>query len=162
MRTWIRAMLAVPLLAWALSAPAQVTPAANYTDMWYLEAESGWGVSFTQHSGTNQVFAVWYTYDPRLPDASAPGRFKPLWLVMPGGTWTTPSTITGDAYVTNGAPLGALKNLQKVGTFTFSFQGTSTATFAYAIAPPANLAPDNVAFGLPAFSGSKTITRQPF
>ena len=162
MRTWIRAMLAVPLLAWALSAPAQVTPAANYTDMWYLEAESGWGVSFTQHSGTNQVFAVWYTYDPRLPDASAPGRFKPLWLVMPGGTWTTPSTITGDAYVTNGAPLGALRNLQKVGTFTFSFQGTSTATFAYAIAPPANLAPDNVAFGLPAFSGSKTITRQPF
>jgi len=155
-------MLAVPLLAWALSAPAQVTPAANYTDMWYLEAESGWGVSFTQHSGTNQVFAVWYTYDPRLPDASAPGRFKPLWLVMPGGTWTTPSTITGDAYVTNGAPLGALRNLQKVGTFTFSFQGTSTATFAYAIAPPANLAPDNVAFGLPAFSGSKTITRQPF
>ena len=155
-------MLAVPLLAWALSAPAQVTPAANYTDMWYLEAESGWGVSFTQHSGTNQVFAVWYTYDPRLPDASAPGRFKPLWLVMPGGTWTTPSTITGDAYVTNGAPLGALKNLQKVGTFTFSFQGTSTATFAYAIAPPANLAPDNVAFGLPAFSGSKTITRQAF
>jgi len=82
--------------------------------------------------------------------------------VMPGGTWTTPSTITGDAYVTNGAPLGALRNLQKVGTFTFSFQGTSTATFAYAIAPPANLAPDNVAFGLPAFSGSKTITRQPF
>ena len=162
MRTWIRAFIAVPLLAWALSASAQVTPAANYTDMWYLAPESGWGVSFTQHSGTNEVFAVWYTYDPRLPDGSAPGRFKPLWIVMPGGVWTTPTSITGDAYVTNGAPLGALKNLQKVGTFAFSFQGTSTATFAYTIAPPANLAPDNVAFGLPAFSGAKTITRQPF
>ena len=162
MRNWIRAFVAAPLLAWALAAPAQVAPASNYTDMWYLEAESGWGVSFTQHSGANQVFAVWYTYDPRQPDSSGAGRFKPLWLVMPGGVWTTPTSITGDAYVTNGAPLGALKNLQKVGTFTFSFQGTSTATFAYAIAPPAGLAPDNVAFGLPAFSGTKTLTRQPF
>ena len=162
MRTWIRAFIAVPLLAWALSAPAQVTPAANFTDMWYLEAESGWGVSFTQHAGTNQVFAVWYTYDPRLPDASAPGRFKPLWIVMPGGTWTTPTTLTGPAFVTAGVPLGALKAGTQVGTFAFSFQGTSTATFTYTIAPPAGLAASDPAFGLPAFSGSKTITRQPF
>ena len=162
MRTWIRAFIAAPLLAGALCAHAQVTPASNYTDMWYLGAESGWGVSFTQHSGSNQVFAVWYTYDPRLPDASAAGRFKPLWIVMPGGTWTTPTSITGPVYVTRGQPLGPSTSFTQVGTFSFSFQGTSTATFAYTIAPPANLPPDDVAFGLPAFSGTKTITRQPF
>jgi hypothetical protein len=162
MRNWIRALIAAALLAGALPAPAQVTPASNYTDMWYLPSESGWGVSFTQHAGTNEVFAVWYTYDPRQPDPSAPGRFKPLWVVMPGGTWTTPTTITGEAFVTDGAPLGALNHLQKVGSFALSFQGTSTATFSYAIAPPAGLAPDNPAFGLPAFSGTRTLSRQPF
>jgi hypothetical protein len=162
MRTWIRAFIATPLLAWGLCAHAQVTPAANYTDMWYLEAESGWGVSFMQHSGSNQVFAVWYTYDPRLPDASAPGRFKPLWIVMPGGTWTTPTSITGQVYVTRGQPLGPSAGFTPVGTFSFSFQGTSSATFSYTIAPPAGLASTDPAFGLPAFSGSKTITRQPF
>lgn len=162
MRNWIRALVAAALLAGALPAPAQETPASNYTDMWYLPSESGWGVSFTQHTGTNQVFAVWYTYDPRQPDPSAPGRFKPLWVVMPGGTWTTPTTITGDAFVTGGVPFGALKDGTKVGTLSFSFQGTSTVSFTYAIAPAAGLAPGDPAFGLPAFFGTRTLTRQPF
>jgi hypothetical protein len=162
MRNWIRALIAAALLAGALPAPAQVMPASNYTDMWYLPSESGWGVSFTQHPGTNQVYAVWYTYDPRLPDPSAPGRFKPLWIVMPGGVWTTPTSITGPVYITRGQPLGASSGLTQVGSFAFSFQGTSWATFTYSISPPAGLAPDDPAFGLPSFSGTKALSRQPF
>src|SRR5260221_6912765 len=99
----IRKTIAALLVALALPAVAQSVPAANYSDIWWkvpaFGAESGWGVTFTQHPTTNQVFAVWYTYDPRAADASSPGNFKPLWLVMPGGQWTSPTHITGDVYV---------------------------------------------------------------
>jgi hypothetical protein len=161
----MRRLIAIALLALALPVAAQVTPAANYTDMWYLASESGWGVSFTQHSGSNQVFAVWYTYDPRTADSSGPGRFKPLWIVMPGGTWTTPTSITGPVYVTNGQPFsqsGSNTGATQVGSFTFSFSGTANGTFSYNIAPPAGLPASDPAFGLPAFSGTKGIARQSF
>ena len=59
-----RALLTAVLLALAVPAAAQSVPAANYTDMWWNPSESGWGISFAQHA-SNQVFAVWYTYDPR-------------------------------------------------------------------------------------------------
>lgn len=162
----IRRFAIASLLALALPASAQSVPNANYSDIWYNAAESGWGVTFTQHS-TNQVEAVWYTYDPREPDPASPGNFKPLWLVMPGGTWTTPASITGDVYVTVGTPFSQNWNpnalgVSKVGTFTFNFSSTSTATFAYNIAPPAGLASSDAAFGLVPFSGTKPITRQVF
>ncbi len=156
-------LLAVATLS--LPAAAQVAPAANYTDMWYLPSESGWGVSFTQHNGSNQVFAVWYTYDPRQPDPASPGGFKPLWIVMPGGTWTTPTSITGPVFVTNGQPFnqtGSDTHPSPIGTFTFNFSSTSTATFAYNIAVPTGLASGDPAFGLPSMAGTKSIQRQSF
>ena len=101
----IRTLLGAALVAIAIPAAGQSTPAANYTDMWWNAAESGWGVSFAQHAGTHQVFAVWYTYDPREESA---GRNKPLWIVMPGGRWTTATTFAGDLYAATGPdPRGA-------------------------------------------------------
>lgn len=158
----MRRTIAAVLAFLALPVAAQVTPAANYTDLWYLPAESGWGVSFTQHTGTNEVFAVWYTYDPRRQDPANPGGYKPLWIVMPGGTWTSPTTLQGAAYVTSGQPLGAKANGTQVGSFSFSFTGTSNGTFTYNISPPTGLAPGDPAYGLPSFSGTKSITRQGF
>ena len=158
----MRRIIAAAFFLLALPVAAQVTPAANYTDLWYLPSESGWGVSFTQHSGTNQVFAVWFTYDPRRPDPANPGRYKPMWIVMPGGTWTSPTTLQGSAYVTDGQPFGPNTRSTQVGTFLFTFTGTSSGTFTYNIAPPAGLASGDPAYGLPAFSGTKGITRQGF
>ena len=151
------------LLALALPAAAQSTPAANYTDMWWNQNESGWGISFAQHTGTNQVFAVWYTYDPREPASS--GKAKPLWIVMPGGTWTSPTRVTGSAYVTNGVPFnqsGASQRTNLAGTFTFEFSSASSGTFTYDIAPQSGLASNDPAYNLPAMSGSKAIQRQSF
>ena len=153
------AALALSLAAFAAS--AQTTPATNYTDMWWNSSESGWGVSFMQHSATNQVFAVWYTYDPR--EAQAGGQFKPLWIVMSGGTWTSPTTISGPVYVTNGVPFnqaGGKTAQSQVGTFTFSFSSASTGTFTYNIAGSGSGTDPGA--GLPAFSGTKSITRQSF
>ena len=151
------------LLALALPAAAQSVPAANYSDMWWNPGEAGWGLSIAQHAGTNQVFAVWYTYDPREPAAS--GRSKPLWFVMPGGTWTTPTRLTGTAYVTNGVPFnqaGSNPRNNVAGTFTFDFASASSGTFMYNIAPPSGLASNEPAYDLPALSGSKPIQRQSF
>ena len=160
----IRRLIAA-MLAWAaLSAAAQVTPAGNYTDLWWNPNESGWGLTITQHS-SNQIWAIWYTYDPRQQDPSGGGAYKPLWINMPGGSWTSPTTLTGDVYVLNGTPFfqaGSNRQQTRVGTFTFSFTSTSTGTFTYNIAPPPGLAAGDPAFGLPAMSGTKQIERLNF
>jgi hypothetical protein len=151
------------LLALALPAAAQSVPAANYSDMWWNPSESGWGLSIAQHSSTNQVFAVWYTYDPR--ELAASGRSKPLWFVMPGGNWTSPTHLTGTVYVTNGVPFnqsGSNPRSTPAGTFTFDFSSASSATFTYNVAAPAGLASNDPAYNLPAMSGSKAIQRQVF
>ena len=167
----IRRLLAVATLAIAMPAIAQTqaVPAANYTDLWYNPAESGWGVTITQHSPpaspNSQTYAIWYTYDPRAPDAATPSNFKPLWIVMSGGTWTSPTSITGPVYVLNGVPFfqsGSQRVQTRVGTFTFQFSDASHGTFTYNIAPPAGLASTDPAFNLPAFSGSKSIERIAF
>jgi hypothetical protein len=164
-----RSLAACAAIAAGLALPAAAaTPATNYSDMWYLAAESGWGISFVQHSGSNLVYAVWYTYDPRV-NATAPDpttNFVPLWVVLAGqGTWTSPTSFTGPVYVTNGVPFsgsGSNTTATNVGSFTFNFTDANNGTFTYNITPPGNLAPTDPAFGLPAFSGTKNITRQSF
>ena len=157
-----RALLTAVLLALAVPAAAQSVPAANYTDMWWNPSESGWGISFAQHA-SNQVFAVWYTYDPRK--STETGRSKPLWFVVPGGTWTSPTRFTGTAYVTNGVPFnqsGSNLRTTPVGTFTFDFSSASSGTFTYNVNPPVDIAVNDPAYNLPALWGSKPIQRQSF
>ena len=158
----IRRFLGAALAAIAISAAAQSTPATNYTDLWWNPAESGWGVGITQHPGTHQVFAVWYTYDPRKDAGS---RNKPLWIVMPGGSWTSPTTLTGPVYVTGGIAFnqpGSNLRTSPVGSFTFNFADAGSGRFSYDISPPGDLAPSDPAYNLPAMSGTKTIIRQSF
>jgi hypothetical protein len=163
MTTTTTRLFAAASLCAALSASAQSTPATNYTDMWWNPAESGWGVSFAQHAGSNQVFAVWYTYDPR--EVGASGQNKPLWIVMPGGTWTSPTTLTGTVYVAKGVPFnqpGSNPRNNPVGSFTFNFTSAASGQFSYNIAAPAGLAPSDPAYNLPSMSGTKNIVRQSF
>ena len=158
----IRQAVATVLFATALPVSAQSVPAANFTDMWWNPSESGWGLNITQHAATNKVFVVWYTYDPREESA---GRNKPLWIVMPGGTWTSPTTLTGTAYVASGVPFnqsGSSPRNNPVGTFTFNFTDAGNGRFSYDIAAPAGLAPSDPAYNLPTLSGTKSITRQSF
>lgn len=157
-------LLAVAAFAFAASAAAQNVPNANYTDMWWNPAESGWGVSFMQHGGSHQAYATWYTYDPRAPDA-ATGQSKPLWIVMPGGTWTAHNVITGRAFVLDGTPysqVGSNRTVTDVGTFTIAFSDVDNATFTFDLAAPAGLASTDPAFGLPPMSGSRALTRFAF
>jgi len=162
--------LAVVAATTALQAAGQAAPGANFTDMWWAgPQEDGWGLSFVQHSPSNKAFAVWYTYDPRAPDTTtaATTDFVPLWFAMPDCRWTTPLACSGELYVTIGSPYGAAWNpavhdAKPVGTYAFNFTGANSGAFTYSVVVPAGLPSTDPRFGLPAFAGVKTITRQPF
>jgi hypothetical protein len=153
----------------ALPAFAQATPAFNVTDMWWNPAEAGWAISMQHSATTNQVYALWHTYDPREPDATTlnPNDFKPIWIVMTGATWTSPTSLVGDAYVSNAtaywmpyAPPSFV--ITRVGQFSINFTSSNTGTFTYQIAQPAGVPASDPSYGLPTLSGTKSIRRFDF
>jgi hypothetical protein len=94
--------------------------------MWWNPAESGMGLSITQHA-SGQVFVAWYVY-------GADG--SPRWYVMPGGAWRDGNTIEGTLYTARGSLPGAGYDPSRfatspVGSATFRFDGDSKATFSY-------------------------------
>jgi len=126
----------------AASPPAGgASPARNYTALWWNPSESGWGLSITQHNST--LFAAWYVYD---------ANGQPTWLVMPGGVWTTGSSITGALYSTTGPPstgpfdAARVANTQ-VGSATLTFSAADRGVLSYTVN---------------GVSGTKAIQRQDF
>jgi cytochrome c553 len=106
--------------------PPPPVPAFDYTDLWWNPAESGWGFNIIQHA-SNNIFAVIYTYDE-------PNR--PMWYVLPGGTWTSPVTFTGNLFRVTGSPATLPFNggdVVQVGTATLLFSGANDATLTYSV-----------------------------
>ena len=69
---------------------------ADVTDIWWNPSASGWGLTLAQHG--DNVFGVWFTYDT---------DGQPLWVVMPGVTFSGPDSFTGTLYTTTGPYFGA-------------------------------------------------------
>ena len=119
---------------------------ANYSDIWWNPAESGWGLTIADHQ--TQIFAVWYTYRQ---------NGSPTWFVIPGGTFTQGKRLfSGDIYQTTGPPYtGAFDaspvRATKVGTASLDFAppglAAGSALFTYTVGP---------------VSQTKQIQRQPF
>jgi hypothetical protein len=92
----------------------------DYTDIYFDPNESGWGLTMAQHG--NQIFGVWYTYD-------ATGQ--PLFVVMPGGTFSGTTSFAGDLYTTRGPWFGnatfdpAQVVATKIGSATLDLQAQS-------------------------------------
>ena len=118
------------------------SPSGDFTDLWWNPNESGWGLSIVQHP-TRVIFAVWFVY-------GADG--KPVWYVLPSGSWTSANVYSGTLYAVSGPPFTtsfnpSLVNQVAVGTGTLSFTDTNHGTWAYSVN---------------GVSGSKSISRQPF
>ncbi len=101
-------------------------PAVDYTDLWWNESESGWGVSLTQQFGI--VFAAWYTYD---------NTGKPVWYVVPNCP-VVASGCTGELFqVTGGAPITAAwtgtNPAVSAGSATFTFTSATAGTMRYTL-----------------------------
>lgn len=127
----------------ALGVPRAATAPANYQDLWWAgPAESGWGVTMSQHRDV--IFAAFFVYD-------AQGR--PRWVVMPGGQWNASyTTYTGNLFRPRGSPPPAYNVASfdagaPVGTATIEFRARDEALLTYTI--------DGV-------SGTKSIRRQGF
>jgi hypothetical protein len=120
---------------------AMRAPVNPWQDLWWSgEAESGWGMSVVQHR--DMLFSIVYAYD---------NAGKPIWYVMPSGTWNDARTaFSGAVYVPKGSPFNAYDTARfdigaPVGTLTLTFNSLANeATLDYTIN------------GL---SGSKPITR---
>src|SRR5262249_32974538 len=65
----------------------------DFSGMWWLPSESGWGMSIWQ-GPTDQVFAVWYVYD---------SAGKPTWYTLQAGSVATHGVeFSGPIFRTNG------------------------------------------------------------
>ena len=100
---------------------------ANYQDLWWNSAESGWGMNITHQDNT--LFATLFTYD-------AAGR--DLWLVMSGGPRQTDGSYLGTLYRTRGSPFNAVPftpltpaDLTDVGTMRLRFANGNSGTLTY-------------------------------
>jgi lysyl endopeptidase len=136
--------LAFPNLRPFLAAGSTNGP-LNYSDMWWAgDTENGWGMSIQQHSPSNIQFNALYIYDDN-------GR--PIWVVMPGGTWTNNfTTFSGPVFIPTGSPFSAYNAAElvvnpSVGTVTINYTTSNTANMNYVI--------NNR-------GGTKQITRQVF
>ena len=103
-------------------------PLVDYTDSWWNESESGWGLFVVQHP-SNQVFAGWFVYD-------ADG--KPVWFTMVPGEWSYYNEFTGPIYRTTGPYFGGTFDPAEVtrtivGQGTLTFSDRNTGTFAYTV-----------------------------
>jgi N-acetylmuramoyl-L-alanine amidase len=113
----------------AESAPlaAKTTVASPYLGLWWAgEAESGWGMSITQHNAT--LFVAVYTYD---------ANGLPAWVTLL--CTVTAGNCTGDLYRTIGGPpptqswVTTGRTVEKVGTGTFAFANGNSGTFDFVL-----------------------------
>jgi hypothetical protein len=90
----------------------------SYQGLWWNPAESGWGISVTQH--TNKIFAAIYTYD-------AAGQ--PTWYALSNCPILAakPGSCTGDIYRVTG---GSTPLVPWVGSVAAVSEGTGTFTFS--------------------------------
>jgi photosystem II stability/assembly factor-like uncharacterized protein len=126
--------------------PREVEATPDYSDLWWKEAESGWGIAVNQQFG--RVFATWFVYDV---DGT------PLWLVMPDARkGTAPKGVQqrfqGNVYATRRPAFGAAYDpagltVLPVGSATLDFTSRDRGSLSYS------------AMGA---NGLREITRQPF
>ena len=114
------------LLLPAFSAATNVS--TDYTDMWWVPDESGWGANVTQQGDT--LFVTLFVYDAQM---------NPTWFVAPATTFQGATKFAGPLYSTTGpwfggGPLDPSKVVTtRVGSLTFEGVSASSATLVYAV-----------------------------
>ena len=117
-----------------------LTPAVDYSDLWWNPNESGWGIAMAQQNAN--IFLAWYVYD-------ATG--KPVWYVASNCSMNG-SSCSGTLYSTTGPPLGPTFDSSQVkvataGSVIVSFIDANNAVLSYTVGT---------------VTATKTITRQLF
>jgi hypothetical protein len=111
-----------------LSAPAWSTSfTTDQSDLWYIPAESGWGIQFVQRGSV--IFATMFVYD----------QFNvPIWYVATMSSVGN-FTWTGNLLLTNGPWFGTVPfntnavTFRSVGTMTWTASSVITGTLTYSV-----------------------------
>jgi hypothetical protein len=113
------AFLAPPVYATSFS--------TDQSDLWYIPAESGWGMQLVQRGSV--IFATLFVYGP----SGQPTWYTATMDNTSGFTWTgTLYATTGDYFAT--VPFNpADVTLTNVGTMTWQGQTTTTGTLTYVV-----------------------------
>ena len=104
-------------------------PTRDNSGVWYVPAESGWGITAYQYSNAAQVlFVTWYAYD---------GTGKANWYQL-SGAWTGTNINSGTVLKYSGPAWGptfnpAAVSSANVGTATINFTSSSAATLTYTV-----------------------------
>jgi hypothetical protein len=123
LRRALRALVASLGLAIATTANAS-TVTTNYSDLWWMPAESGWGVNVAQQA--DFMYATFYVFGVNN---------QPIWytalLTFQGVQADGSALFDGDLYQTTGPYFGGAFNAAPVATVpvgTAMFQATTAAT----------------------------------
>ena len=124
------APMALLLATVCIPAPAALAKTTDQSDLWWIPAESGWGIQLVQQENT--IFATLFAYGP---------DGKPTWYTAtlnylggaPFNTWS------GDLYTTTGPWFGTVPfdpvtvTRTTVGTMSLSKQSVNRGTLAYSV-----------------------------
>lgn len=123
----IRSLIAAIAIGMCISAPAwSASYSADQSDLWWIPAESGWGIQFVQRSST--IFATMFVYD-----ASGAPTWYVATMLASGMTWE------GDLYATKGPWFGIVPfdpnavNVTKVGSMSWSPSDINAGTLTYTV-----------------------------
>src|SRR5215469_245712 len=112
-----------------LSSPVGATSfSTDQSDLWYIVAESGWGMQLVQRGNT--IFATLFVYGQ---------NGAPTWYVATMVPTGTASQWSGDLYATTGPWFGTVPFnpadvvATKVGTMTWTQQTAATGTLNYVV-----------------------------
>jgi hypothetical protein len=99
---------------------------ANYQDLWWNPAESGWGLNMVQQGTV--IFTTLFTYAPSGRD---------LWLVGPALRRQADGSYTGSLFTTTGPRFDASPwreiGVSEVGAMTLRFSAGDRATLSYTV-----------------------------
>ncbi|HUP29494.1 MAG TPA: hypothetical protein VM122_04925 [Usitatibacter sp.] len=128
MTTSLRGYTAAFLACLGFALPAAATTySPDYTDIWYTQAEPGWGINIVQQRET--IFASMYVYG---------ADNTPRWYYASGLTGSQTS-FSGTLYRTMGTYFAApwnpaqLQGAIAVGSMTINFSSPTAATLSYSI-----------------------------
>lgn len=101
----------------------------DYSDIWWgRQSQNGWGLALVQQGAA--LAGIWYTYAKQL---------KPVWYLINGGSWTTPTKYSAPLYRATSSPLfGAPYNAvafdpRQVGNISIEFTSGTTAVMTYTV-----------------------------
>jgi len=126
MKSLLRSLAFSLVAAFGIAMPAAAsTSSVDYTDLWYIPAESGWGLNLIQQN--NVIFATMFVYGTDN---------TPRWYVASDLESSNGTNFSGALFKTTGSYFGAAWNPSQAtatpaGSMSIVFNSPTSATLTY-------------------------------